>query len=338
MTPDDVVKAAAARRVGVVVIGRNEGERLVRCLDSLVNRAASVVYVDSGSTDGSVTMSRGKGVDVVELDTTKPFTAARARNAGFDRLIERFPDTPYVMFVDGDCEVRDGWLAAAASVLDSQADRAVVFGRLRERFPEASIYNRLCDLEWDVPSGIVPACGGISVMRASAFRTMNGFDPAVIAGEEPELCVRLRGAGWTIEKLDAEMALHDASMTRFSQWWKRTVRAGHSYAEGAALHGITSRHFVRESLSVWAWGFVLPVVAIAGAYFTHGWSLLLLLAYPLLIAKITLRRRRERDEPWSWSLLYAAACVIAKPAMWLGQLRYLLRRATGAQPKIIEHK
>lgn len=338
MAPEVPVDSAVSRRVGVVVIGRNEGERLVRCLDSVVNRAAAVVYVDSGSTDGSVAVARAKGVDVVELNTTRPFTAARARNAGFERFIACSRNTPYVMFVDGDCEVRDGWLEAAAFTLDAHCDRAVVFGRLRERFPEKSVYNRLCDLEWDVPAGIVGACGGISVMRCGAFQQAGGFNPEIIAGEEPELCIRLRRAGWTIEKIDAEMALHDADMTRFSQWWKRTIRAGHSYAEGAALHGSSSRHFVRESLSVWAWGFLLPLLAIVAAPLTKGLSLLLLLAYPLLFVRIAFRRRLQRDEPWNWSLLYALACVVGKPAMWLGQMRYWLRRAAGASPLIIEHK
>ena len=50
---------------------------------------------------------------------------------------------------------------------------------------------------------------------------VGGFNPAVIAGEEPELCVRLRQAGWKIHRLDAEMTLHDAAMTSWRQWWKR---------------------------------------------------------------------------------------------------------------------
>jgi glycosyltransferase involved in cell wall biosynthesis len=40
--------------VAVVAIGRNEGDRLKACLRSVVDVAALVVYVDSGSTDDSV--------------------------------------------------------------------------------------------------------------------------------------------------------------------------------------------------------------------------------------------------------------------------------------------
>ena len=44
----------APRDLGAVVIGRNEGARLERCLDSLQGTVACIVYADSGSEDGSV--------------------------------------------------------------------------------------------------------------------------------------------------------------------------------------------------------------------------------------------------------------------------------------------
>src|SRR4051812_26981123 len=96
--------------VGVVAIGRNEGERLRRCIDGLVGRGVSIVYVDSGSTDDSNAMARSREVEVVELDMSRPFTAARARNAGFERLSRINPGVRFVQFLDGDCEIADGWL------------------------------------------------------------------------------------------------------------------------------------------------------------------------------------------------------------------------------------
>src|SRR5260370_33356312 len=94
-------------KFGVVVIGRNEGERLRQCLRSL-STSAVVVYVDSGSADGSAQWARSQGVEVVELDVGRPFTAARARNAGFTRLRELASDLLYVQFADGDCELIGG--------------------------------------------------------------------------------------------------------------------------------------------------------------------------------------------------------------------------------------
>src|SRR4051794_41723258 len=77
--------------VGIVAIGRNEGTRFTRCLTAM-SSANAVAYVDSGSTDGSPQWARMRGADVVDLDMTLPFTAARGRNAGCRRLQELAPD------------------------------------------------------------------------------------------------------------------------------------------------------------------------------------------------------------------------------------------------------
>src|SRR5262249_504972 len=196
---------------------RNEGERLRRCLES-ASTGAAVVYVDSGSTDGSAGWARDYGAEVVELDMTIPFTAARARNAGFRRLKETAPRLLYVQFVDGDCELAEGWLEKAVSFLGSHAGIGFVCGRRRERHPKKSMYNWLCDQEWDRPNGEADACGGDAMILAKAFEAVGGFRDDLIASEEPELCVRLRAAGYRIWRLDLEMTLHDASMTRFGQW------------------------------------------------------------------------------------------------------------------------
>ncbi|MGH7290017.1 MAG: glycosyltransferase family 2 protein, partial [Myxococcota bacterium] len=245
----------AADRIGVVVIGRNEGDRLVRCLESLRGEARRIVYVDSSSSDASVAKARVSGASVLELDPEIPFTAARARNAGFERLIAERPDLELVQFVDGDCEVRSGWLEYAAECLDERRELAVACGRRRERFPARSAYNRIADIEWDTPVGDARSCGGDSLMRVRAFQAVGGFDASLIAGEEPELCLRLRRAGYKVARLPCEMTLHDAAMLHFSQFWRRAVRAGHAYAEAAYRHGREPERFgVRPVVSSAVWG------------------------------------------------------------------------------------
>lgn len=268
--------------IGVVAIGRNEGERLRRCLQSLLPGAVTVVYVDSGSEDGSPEMARQLGADVVALDMQRPFTAARARNEGFERLLQLSPDVEWVQFVDGDCEVVQGWLPVAVEFLQCHPAYAVVCGRRRERYPERSVYNRLCDAEWNTPVGDAKSCGGDALFRVSAFDAVGGYRNGLIAGEEPELCVRLRQRGWKVHRLDHEMTLHDAAMTRLGQWWKRSVRAGHAFAEGAWLHGgPPERHWVRETLRALLWGLAIPVgVALLALLLGAGW-LALLAVYPL---------------------------------------------------------
>lgn len=324
-----------ASGVGVVVIGRNEGQRLERCLRSLLKGTDKVMYVDSGSTDGSLHLARRLGVEVLALDLGTPFTAARARNEGFFALQRRLPSMQLVQFVDGDCEVDSGWLPAAQAFLDDHPDVAVVCGRRRERFPQRSVYNLLCDLEWDTPIGEAKACGGDALMRVDAFAAVGGFRPELIAGEEPELCVRLRAKGWKVWRLDAEMTLHDAAITRFSQWWRRSLRAGHAYAEGAYLHGQPpERHWLRESRRAWLWGLGIPAVTVLACLLLGGWSLLFLLVYPLQAVRLARRGGKSVRENW----LQAVFLVLGKFPEMLGQLKFLRHRIAAGKSTLIEYK
>lgn len=320
---------SASSDIAAVAIGRNEGARLINCLDSLSGQVDRIIYVDSGSTDGSRDAARIRGADVVELDMSQPFSAALARNAGLFRLKERGAPPAYIQFLDGDCALQPGWIETARAFLEANPKAAVACGRRRERFPEASLWNRLVDAEWDTPIGQARACGGDALIRTEALLAVGGYDPGLIAGEEPELCVRLRAAGWEIWRLDAEMTLHDAAMTRFSQWWQRTRRGGYAFAQGAAMHGRPpERHCVAQLRRVLVWGLALPLATLLGLLVTP-WALLLLLAWPVQ----TLRLRR-RGMPWA----RATFLTLAKLPEAQGALTYLWRRLTRGRVRLIEYK
>lgn len=324
--------------IGIVVIGRNEGERLRRCLVSVIGQGRRIVYVDSGSADGSVALARSLGVDVIQLDPSRPFAAGTARNAGLKWLLQQAPDVEFVQFVDGDCELSPGWIHRGGTLLRQDPSRAAVCGGLRERHPEASIYNYLCQIEWDRPAGEVKACGGVAMMRVLALLQVDGFREGLVAGEEPELCFRLRQGGWRIWRDDAEMALHDANMTRFSQWWRRAVRSGYAYAEGARLHGSSpERYNLRQVISVVVWGALLPLLAVAGAFFTRGLSLLALAAYLWLAVRIA-RRDRPRCRSAGGAWVHACFTVLAKLAQAVGIGRFVIRRLLGGRQQLIEYK
>ena len=322
-------------RVGVVIIGRNEGERLQSCIKSLVNQASQLVYVDSGSTDNSVSVARKLGAEVVTLDMSIPFTAARARNEGFTQLKKLYPHVEFVQFVDGDCEVVSTWIERAIIFLDGNIEVAATCGRRRERFPEKTVYNKLCDMEWDTPIGEAKACGGDVLMRVIALEKADGYRADLIAGEEPELCVRFRAAGWKIWRLDEEMTLHDAAMTRFSQWWKRTMRAGHAFAEGAYLHGAPpEKHWVSEARRAWVWGLVIPILALILIMICIQWGLLFLLIYPLQITRIALSNPNKGKTSW----ISAFFLVLGKFPEMLGQVKFYQRLRSGKQGRLIEYK
>lgn len=321
-------------KFAAVVIGRNEGERLKACLASL-GGASKVVYVDSGSTDGSVETAKQAGADVVDLDRRVPFTAARARNAGFEHLDKADPNFEFVQFVDGDCEVVTTWPETALSFLDQHSDVAAVAGRRRERFPTRSIFNWLCDVEWNSPAGETKAFGGDVLMRVQAFRDVKGYRDDMIAGEEPELCVRLRSAQWRIWRLDAEMTLHDAAMTRFSQWWRRSLRGGYAYALGASLHGKSPvRHKVAEARRAWVWGFWLPLLIASACAILGKWAALLLLVYPIQIARISSARKEGLRE----SVTIAAFQTLAKFPEVIGQIMFARDQMLGHNRRLIEYK
>ena len=325
--------------IGVVVIGRNEGNRLHQCLLSVIGFGRTVVYVDSGSTDGSVAEAHSLGVPVVELDLSVPFTAARARNAGFEYLLQVKPEVEFAQFVDGDCRVVEGWLESAVGELVAQPEVVVVCGRRREEFPDQSIYNSLCDIEWNTPVGEAKACGGDSMIRVTAFKKVGGFNPTLIAGEEPELCMRLRQSGGKILRIDAQMTLHDAQITRFGQWWKRSIRSGYGYTEGAVLHDRSpERLWVREIYRIWFWVLLLPLLAVVALLPTRGLSILLLLAAYTLLAyrvyRLTLLRGFQKKD----AIFYALFCVLEKYPKLLGQIRFHIYRLLKRQRTLVEYK
>ncbi len=345
--------------VGVVIIGRNEGERFERCLGSLVGRARPIVYVDSGSTDGSVAFAEGfvgDGVEVVRLDMTKPFTAARARNAGLERLLAVAPATEFVQFVDGDCEVREGWLEAGVAKLSSDATLAVVSGRLRERFPEKSLYNRLADLEWDRPVGEEKSCGGNAMMRVEALRKVGGFDPGLIAGEEPELCARMRAQGYRIWRLADEMAWHDIAMMSSLQWMTRAKRHGHAILEVSLFKTTASRMLFKSQIrSALVWGLFAWLVLLCSFAGTLAGSILrsagmrsawyMCLAILVLMPIVFyLQGRRLRDMARRRGLSESEARDYARLLQWskvyqvLGMLEFLWRRLRKKEARIIDYR
>ncbi len=172
-------------------------------------------------------------------------------------------------------------------------------------------------------------------MRVDAFMAVSGFRPDLIAGEEPEMCVRLRARGWKIWRLAEEMTLHDAAITRFGQWWRRSLRAGYAYAEGAYLHGATpERHWLRESRRAWLWGLNLPLAILVVSLVSGGWGLWLLLIYPLQVVRLARRGTRSARENW-WQAIFL---VLGKFPEMLGQARFLLNRRAAGKPMLIEYK
>lgn len=322
---------------GAVVIGRNEGDRLIACLDSLLRNLDCIVYVDSGSSDESLLKATELGVDCISLDLSIPFTAARARNAGASHLLKKYPSLMYIQFVDGDCEVQPNWVKSAMNYLDHELEYAAVCGRRREIYPDKSIYNLLCDIEWNTPVGDAMTCGGDALLRVSAFFQVNGYRGDLIAGEEPEICFRLREQGWKIFRLDEEMTLHDAAIMRLDQWWNRAKRAGYAYANGYYLHGHSAEKYnARQVLSILFWAAILPILIVLIS-FLNNLYLSAFLIYPIQICHLMLIHMVNVGS-YKNSFYYALSNVFGKYPQWIGMMRFTFNKWKGRNSTLIEYK
>ena len=319
-------------KLAIIAIGRNEGERLRACLTSLQGADARILYVDSGSTDDSVEFARGLGIKVVELDQDTPFTAARARNAGVAALGEDLPD--FIHFIDGDCVLVEGWLETGLAAIEADPQLGIVTGWRREIAPEASIYNAICDHEWQRPAGPITACGGDMLVRSEAFQAAGGFNPEVIAAEDDEFCLRVAMSGYTLLRLPHDMTRHDAHMHRFSQWWQRAVRNGHGFAQLGTLH---PNHLTRERMRVLVFALILPALALIGAFITP-WLLLGVVAVYLGSYLRTWLGLRQAGMATGLAAHQALFLSLSKFPNLIGMARFHLRKRRGADMQIIEYK
>ena len=287
--------------VAFVVIGRNEGERLRACLQSILPDCKAVIYVDSRSDDDSVQIAKSLGAHVVELKAGDVLTAASGRSAGLKALRTSFPECRYVHFIDGDCILQPEWLEAAVDHISSNEKAAAVCGTRFEARPGASIYNTILNEEWNTPPGMTDSCGGDSLMRVAALEEIGSFRPELKSCEEPELCSRLRAAGWQIWRLPIPMTEHDAAMTRMSQWWKRGSRAGFGYAQvwkSAPPSG--ERLYSRELTSTFAWAVGLPAVALLAALLTRSLIPIIVALGIYLVQLARMAAKRDIADVGSW--------------------------------------
>lgn len=328
--------------LAVVVIGRNEGERLVNCLRSItamtpIGSAIDLIYVDSGSRDNSCARARACGARVIELASKRP-SAAAGRNAGW-----RATEAPFVLFLDGDTLLAPDFVAHSLPLFDDPA-LAAVSGHRRESNPQQSWYVRALDLDWIAPAGLADYCGGDALIRRAALDAVGGYDETLIAGEEPEMCWRMRQVGWAIRRTDAPMTLHDLAITRLSQYWQRAVRTGHAYAE-------ISQRLAASNDPLWS-DVARANLKRGGLFLAIALTLALSIAVPpaptcglaggvtAAIAALTLRsawRHRWKAADWPTRLIYGLHSQLQHLPIFVGQIGYRLRR-TGAGGRLIEYK
>lgn len=312
--------------LSIVIIGRNEGDRLERCI--LTAQAVEgwkpneILYVDSGSTDGSPERALRLGATVLPLPAGA-FTAARARNLGW-----RHATGEYVLFLDGDTILNSGFALQALAELQKNPAYAAAWGHRREISPCMSVYVRVLDLDWVYLPGETLFFGGDVLVRRSALEAVSGFDETLIAGEEPEMCRRMRNLGWHIQHIDVPMTMHDLAITRFSQYWRRSQRAGYAYASVSARFRDTTDPFWSEEANrnrqrglFWL---LSPLVALAASLaLVSLWPLTLWLLFLLALAARTAYQHRWKPAPWTTLLLYGFHSHLQQIPIFFGQVQFM---------------
>lgn len=333
---------SVAPTASVVIIGRNEGERLARCIESVrsitgVNAEIELIYVDSGSADRSIQLATDAGAKVFEIHSSTP-TAALGRNVGW-----RAAHGEFILFLDGDTILHPEFLRKALDTIIEDPMIAAVWGHRQETHPDQSIYNRVLDLDWIYAPGITEFCGGDVLMRRTALHQVDGFDAGLIAGEEPELCRRLRSRGYSIVHIDASMTGHDLSMTRLSQYWRRALRAGHAYAE-------VSRRFSNTADPFWApqrrqnfvrggfWLLSLILAMICSLLFFSALPVLAWIILLIMLAARTAWLARWKSESMVTLFLYGIHSHIQQIPILVGQLQFANITRNGQSRKLIEYK
>jgi len=326
--------------ISVVVIGRNEGLRLLRCLESV--RAADwgslrheVIYVDSNSRDGSIARARRLGARVLSLGSAKPCAAA-GRNIGWRAAV-----APLVLFLDGDTLLEPGFVQQALPVL-ADPQLCAVWGHRRESNPAQSIYTRVLDLDWIFAPGRVDYFGGDALVRRAALEQAGGFDDGLVAGEEPELCRRLRALGWQIEHIDTPMTKHDLAIHTPRAWWTRAERAGLAYAQVASRFAGTADPFwqreARRNRIHAALLLALPLLLLALLIVQPLAAGALLLAVLALWGRSAWRSLWKCPGDFALAWRYAAHSHLQQLPILAGQWRWWKLQRAQRAPELIEYK
>jgi len=304
----------------VIIIGRNEGERLLRCIESVRAMRGGfsppeIVYVDSASSDGSGDLARKAGARVIELSSDNS-SAAKGRNAGWKTAAGE-----YILFLDGDTILAPDFVEKARDVFKDPVVAAVA-GDRREIFPQKNLFHRACDLEWITPYGERESLGGDALIRRKVLEEIGGYEESLKVGEDPEMFSRIRQKGYKALHLNLPMTGHDLNMLTWGQYWQRAVRSGYAYAE------VTDRfpgsvpeswkHVPRRNVFHACLLLIVAVLAAAASFQRKDFLPLGLLFFVFLI--MVLRRaykEREKTKDIKTLLAYGIHVYLATlPSLW----------------------
>lgn len=258
--PDDPVP------LSVVVVAKNEEDRIGACLESVfaaaerVVPAFEVVLVDSASTDRTVEIAREYPVTVLRIPEEHTVAGGAGRFVG-----ESVVDGEMVLHVDGDMILTETWLPRAVEYLREHEDVVGVEGHLNSSDRETV--------------ETVEMIGGVMLFDGSALRSIGGFDPFLLSNEDVDVGYRLSAAGYRLVRLPEVSADHPEGPELYEL--VRRWRAGYYLGPGQAIRKslssprVLSKFVARQryKLLLLAW-VAAGVVSAASVGLLAVWALL----------------------------------------------------------------
>jgi len=196
--------------LSVILISKNQEWNVDRLIRSVLDETSDitdreVVLVDSASTDRTVDVASAYPITILRLHADQHLSAAAGRYIGYKNT-----SGGLVLFLDGDMELCSGWLRRAMAVMDRRTDVAVVSGSWLDLPRDAQRDNKdhsgfspTSEEEEDVRS-----VGGAGMFRRTVLEQVGPFNPFLYSDEEPELCLRIRHAGYRVIKLWYPISYH----------------------------------------------------------------------------------------------------------------------------------
>jgi glycosyltransferase involved in cell wall biosynthesis len=293
--------------LSVVLISKNQAWSIVRLMESVVRETASVpskeiILMDSASTDETVELAGAYPIRIFRLQPGQALSPAIGRYVGYQQARGQ-----YVLFLDGDTELVEGWLRHALRVMRETPGAGAVTGHVIN-LPTAAVKEPLPllrKMEMRAPREVLWGSyggGGAAMYRRAVLDEVGTFNPYLNSDEEPELGLRIRHAGFRILELDYPLVRHynDAPVALSTVLSRRRRNFLLGIGQGARYHlgDALLWQWLRER---W-WG-PAAVFWMAAGLGTLLWSLvardftwfsLWLLGLSLLIACLAFRKKSLR--------------------------------------------
>jgi glycosyltransferase involved in cell wall biosynthesis len=231
-----------------------------------------VLYVDSASEDDTVKIAGKFPIRILQLRREWTLTPSAGRFIGYQHASGR-----YLAFVDGDSVLDPRWLAESCAFLRDNPDYGGVAGILEKVClsddgacaPVAPNFDRRSATSGVRTVGSLP---GIATYQRQAMAKAGTFNPYLPTGEECEVALRIRRAGYKLARIARPMCTTHTLPPESVREIMRRSRA-HLYDYGATLrYCLTNGSGLRFSIEqMWfVYTFVAAVAAILGAL-VIGW-------------------------------------------------------------------